>query len=164
MKPVVLLLAVYALACDTAPNNKLPAVDSAAPAPADTTRITDNSKVKDTTRLGGVWFLQPVLASDTATGKVPRIEFNLDSKRFSGNTGCNNMSGTFVYTDSTLTLNQPVLTKMNCVGYNERAFLESLLRANHYRFDNGMLVLLFNQTELSRWTRKVMPKPVVNKT
>ena len=75
------------------------------------------------------------------------------------------MSGTFDYTDSTLSFSERIITtKMNCVGYNERAFIDNLLRTTHYRLQNGMLILLFNQTELSHWTRKVVPKPVSNKT
>ncbi len=50
---------------------------------------------------------------------------------------------------------------MACIGYNEKEFIESLLRANTYKLQNGILILMFNQTELSRWTRKVTPKPVI---
>jgi len=52
---------------------------------------------------------------------------------------------------------------MACVGYNEKEFIETLLRTNSYKLQSGTLILLFDQTELSRWTRKVVPKPVVNK-
>ena len=119
---------------------------------------------KDTTQLGGQWFLQPVLVSDTATGKIPRLVFDLSTKKFTGNTGCNSMSGQFEFTDSTLQFNQRIITtRMACIGYNEKEFLETLHRTNSYKLQGGTLILLFDQTELSRWTRKVMPKPVVNK-
>jgi len=75
------------------------------------------------------------------------------------------MSGTFNYTDTTLSFNKDIVsTKMACVGYNEKAFLENLLRTNTYKLENGILILMFEETELSRWTRKVMPKPVTNRT
>jgi heat shock protein HslJ len=75
------------------------------------------------------------------------------------------MSGTFDYTDSTLQFNQRIITtKMACIGYNEKAFLENLLRTNSYQLQSGLLILMFDQTELSRWTRKVAPRPVSNKT
>lgn len=152
------------LSCSGSPNNKLPTYDSANQAKKDTP-IAQAPIPADTTKLSGLWFLQPVLASDTAMGKIPRLEFNLATKRFTGNTGCNGMSGTFDFTDSTLQFNQRIITtKMACVGYNEKAFLENLLRTNNYRLQNGMLILMFDQTELSRWTRKVAPKPVSNKT
>jgi heat shock protein HslJ len=153
------------LSCNSSPNNRLPAYDSTNEAIKDTPLAQAPAPVQqDTTKLGGLWFLQPVLASDTATGKIPRLEFNLSGKRFTGNTGCNNMSGSFDFTDTTLQFNHRITTtKMACVGYNEKAFLESLLRTNSYKLQNGILILMFNQTELSRWTRKVAPKPVINK-
>lgn len=164
MRPFTLIF-MLVLSCNSSTNNHLPANDSTKPAKKDTPIAQAPAKLpKDTTKLSGLWFLQPVLPSDTATGKIPRLEFNLASKRFAGNTGCNNMSGSFDFTDTTLQFNQRIVTtKMVCVGYNEKAFLESLLRTNSYRLQNGMLILMFDQTELSRWTRKVAPKPVINK-
>ena len=118
----------------------------------------------DTGKLGGTWFLVAALPSDTAAGKIPTINFDETSKNFSGNTGCNNMRGNFSFTDSTLKINEQIITtKMACPGYNEDAFLKSLPKANGYRFENGMLVLLSDQTELSRWTRKPV-KPAIKTT
>lgn len=164
MKPFTLLVSIMVLSCNGSPGNNLPTPDSTEHAKIDTPPAQAPVPVKDTSKLDGLWFLQPMLVSDTATGKIPRLEFNLATKRFTGNTGCNNMSGSFDFTDSTLQFNQRIITtKMSCVGYNEREFLESLLRTNSYRLQNGMLILMFNQTELSHWTRKVTPKPVINK-
>jgi heat shock protein HslJ len=165
MKPLILIVAFSMLSCNSTPSNRLPRVDSSATVLNDTPPPQRDTTIKDTTRLGGRWFLQPMLVSDTVTGKIPRLELDLSSKRFTGNTGCNNMSGTFDYTDSSISFNERIVTtKMNCVGYNEKAFIENLLRTNRYRLQNGMLILMFNQTELSHWTRKVVPKPVSNKT
>lgn len=169
MRPFTLLISIMVLSCNGSPGNNLPTHDSTKQEKIDTSIDTSVTQVPqpqpDTTKLDGLWFLQPVLASDTATGKIPRLEFNLKTKRFTGNTGCNNMNGSFDFTDTTLQFNQQIITtKMACVGYNEKAFLENLLRTNSYRLQNGILILLFNQTEVSRWTRKVAPKPVVNKT
>jgi len=117
----------------------------------------------DTDRLGGKWFLQPVLPSDTATGKVPYIGFDMKKGRFTGHTGCNNMSGKFTVTGKTLRFDSNMITtKMACVGYNESAFIKSLLRTNGYKFDNGVLVLLIDGTELSRWSRK-LPRPIIHR-
>jgi len=163
MKPLIIIATCIGLACQSSSTNKLPASDSTQAIVKDTPARPE--KIRDTTKLGGLWFLQPVLASDTATGKIPRIVIDLRSKRFEGNTGCNEIKGTFEYTDSSFTSNRNITTtKMNCVGYNEKAFLENLLRTNRYRLENGMLILMFDETELSRWTRKVVPKPVSNKT
>src|SRR6185437_10452088 len=100
---------------------------------------------RDTTTLGGIWYLQPVLASDTAAGKRPFLVFDLGKTRFSGNTGCNSMHGTFWFSkeDSSLSFADKIsLTKMACPGYNEQAFLKSLHSAGRYRLQNGVLTLL----------------------
>lgn len=169
MKIQILILTLSILGCNNnSAGNKQPNSDSATNSMQDTPSqpaTSDTTAMKDTTTLAGTWFLQPVLTSDTATGTVPRLQFNLNDRRFTGHTGCNNMSGSFNYTDTSLSFNKDIVsTKMACVGYNEKAFLENLLRTNTYKLENGMLILMFGEQELSRWTRKVMPKPVSNKT
>jgi heat shock protein HslJ len=164
MRPFTLLLSIMVLSCNGSPGNNLPTTDSTANAKTDTPLAQVPVPEKDTTKLGGIWFLQPVMASDTAVGKIPRLDLNLSTKKFTGNTGCNNMNGAFDFTDTTIQFNQRIVTtRMACVGYNEKEFIESLLRANTYKLQNGMLILMFDQTELSRWTRKVEPKPIINK-
>lgn len=110
-----------------------------------------------TAALQGKWYLQAVMASDTATGKVPEIIFDVDPGHFSGNTGCNSMRGNVRVTDSTITFDgQIVTTKMRCVGYNESAFLKNLVRSNGYKIQNGMLILTIDGTEISRWSREII--------
>jgi heat shock protein HslJ len=112
----------------------------------------------DTTTLGGVWYLQPVLPSDTAAGKSPMLDLNLAKSRFLGNTGCNSMNGVFWFSknDSSLSFSDKIVTsRMSCTGYNERAFIKSLLSAGRYRLRNGVLTLLSDDNaELSHWVRK----------
>lgn len=120
--------------------------------------------IKDTTILGGTWYLQPVLASDTAAGEVPTLDFDMQKTLFTGNTGCNKMRGTFWYStqDSSLSFSDKfITTKMFCPGYAEKAFITSLNHTNHYMLKNGMLILKADNTELSKWTRK---PPVAEKT
>lgn len=117
----------------------------------------------DTTSLGGSWYLQPVLAADTAAGKTPTLQLNLEKSRFSGNTGCNSMHGQFWFskTDSSLSFGDKIdMTKMACTGYNEPAFLKSLKNTSHFRLQNGVLTLLADdRAELSRWMRKPANPP-----
>jgi heat shock protein HslJ len=130
------------------------------------TPVTKVVSEPDTTTLAGTWYLQPVLASDSATGKLPFLRFEISKTHIYGNTGCNNLTGVFWYSDkdSSLSFNEKfVTTKMSCTGYNEQAFLKSLLSTNHYRLKKGMLILLSDQTELSRWTRKINPAPKTGK-
>jgi heat shock protein HslJ len=123
----------------------------------DTNGAMASDKTPDTTTLGGGWYLQAVLASDTASGTLPTLWFNMAKTHFSGNTGCNEMNGIFWYSDKDSSLSfsdKFVNAKMSCPGYNEKAFITSLMHANHYRLEKGMLILLTDNTELSRWTRK----------
>lgn len=132
----------------------------------DTTVAVAAVKTPDTTTLAGEWYLLPVLASDTAAGKIPMLRFDLAKTHFSGNTGCNAMNGIFWYSnkDSSLSFSDKfVTTKMSCPGYNEPAFIKSLMNANHYRLEKGMLILLTDRTELSKWIRKPASLPKTEK-
>jgi heat shock protein HslJ len=107
----------------------------------------------------GKWYLIPVLPSDSSTGHLPEIEFNIKESHFSGSTGCNRMSGSFLITDTSLHFSDKmVTTRMYCAGYNEPAFLQNLLRVNRYKIESGQLIFLFGEEEVFRWSRKV-PKP-----
>jgi len=134
----------------------------------DTAKMTSAPVIRepDTTTLAGIWFLQPVLASDTAAGKTPFLRFDIGKTRISGNTGCNSLNGAFWFSDkdSSLSFNEKFVTsKMVCTGYDEKAFLKSLLSTNHYRLWKGMLILMVDQTELSRWVRKPATAPKSDK-
>lgn len=108
----------------------------------------------DTVTIEGKWKLMPVMASDTAAGKIPEINFELKTNRFSGNSGCNSMSGSFMIKQDALSFDKNInTTKMACAGYNEKAFLESLARTNRYQIKNGVLQLMYNTTILSKWVR-----------
>jgi heat shock protein HslJ len=129
---------------------------------ADTaTTVAAALRIADTTSLGGPWVLQPVLDSDTATGKIPWLDLDLAKSKFTGNTGCNTMHGQFWFskTDSSLSFGDKVAAgKMACPGYNEPAFLKSLSNTTHFRLRNGILTLLADDNmELSRWTRRPAP-------
>jgi heat shock protein HslJ len=142
---------LFLLACQTPtavpPHQADPAtVAAAAPQP------------RDTTTLDGTWYLLPVLASDTATGKIPWLTLTLAKSRFTGNTGCNSMHGKFWFSksDSSLSFGDKfVLSKKACPGYNEPAFLKSLGNTTHYKLRNGILTLIGDdRSELSRWMRQ----------
>lgn len=120
--------------------------------------LSPATRPADTTTLNGRWFLQAVLPSDTAAGKIPNITFTVKDYRFTGNTGCNKMEGTFKLTGKSLKFDAYIKRgKKICTGYNEEAFIKSLLQANNYKFEKGVLILMFDATELSRWTRAPTP-------
>lgn len=115
------------------------------------------------TTLAGTWVLQPVLPSDTATGKIPTLTFNLATRKFTGNTGCNSMSGHFFLSGDSLTFDENMITtKKACSGYNEKAFIGNLIKTNRFKIEDGVLQLMNDQTILSKWKRKV--DATMNKT
>jgi heat shock protein HslJ len=117
--------------------------------------LIERTIVTDTETLSGAWELMPILASDTASGRLAHINFDTKANRFTGNTGCNTMGGSFYHDNDSLVFNSvQVFTKMDCTGYNEKAFVENFSRTNHYRIENGVLELLTGQTILSKWVRK----------
>jgi heat shock protein HslJ len=120
------------------------------------------SEMQDTVSLAGEWFLVPVLASDTAAGKLPSIRFNLALRKFSGFTGCNQMSGSFTLQADQLHLDQNIsFTKTVCPGYNEKEFITNLLRVDHYKIKEGVLWLTTDQTPIAKWMRKPDSKSVL---
>ena len=134
----------------------LVSVVSAQVQPDSTTVI--HKKPQGVNALKGRWYLQPVLASDTATGHIPEIQFDISQNLFTGNTGCNRISGSFVATDSSLQFNNKMITtRMTCTGYNESAFIQNLLRVDSYKFRRGVLILTVDGMEVFRWTRKIIP-------
>lgn len=113
------------------------------------------------TSIEGHWYLQPQLPSDTSAGRIPQITFTVTENKFFGNTGCNSMTGMFVKKGDSLRFDERMVsTRMLCTGYNEKAFIDNLLRTNRFEIKNGVLLLLENQTVLSKWVRKLEDQPV----
>jgi|GEM_PF-842775 len=105
--------------------------------------------------LNGTWYLIPLLASDTAAGKLPFLTINLKKKQFTGNDGCNDISGTFVTAEDKLTFSDNIKgTKIECKGYDEKAFLHNFLLTSNYKIEDGTLSLMNGKTVLSKWSRK----------
>jgi heat shock protein HslJ len=123
--------------------------------------ISCAAMIKADTSLNGQWYLVPVLPTDTAAGRYPTISFNIAKGTFTGHTGCNRMSGSFRRTDTSLVISENIMmTKMACPGYNEAAFIKALLNTNRYKKEDSVLILMFDQTQLSKWTRKPYHAPV----
>ncbi len=154
--PALVLLACQNPAAAPAKQQDTPATVAMAPQ-----NVPAAPRIADTTSLGGTWVLQPVLDSDTATGKIPWLDLDPAKAKFTGNTGCNTMHGQFWFskTDSSLSFGDKVAAgKMARPGYNEPAFLKSLSNTTHFRLRNGILTLLADDNmELSRWTRRPPP-------
>ena len=118
-----------------------------------------NNKSWSVSDLDGKWYLQIVSVNDSSNNRIPEIQFDTKQNRFSGTTGCNQMSGSFIADDSTLHFNDKMITtRMFCPGYNETAFLQNLLKIDGYQFRNGWLILTSKNAVISRWNRKKLTR------
>jgi heat shock protein HslJ len=164
MKSIGTAFLLFLLACQNGgggnSGQQADTATAASPAPA--------PPAPDTTSLGGRWYLQPVLPSDTATGKTPWLDLNLDPSRFTGNTGCNSIHGKFYFskTDNSLSFGDKIaISKKTCPGYNEPVFLKSLMKTTRYKLHNDTLTFVADDhSELSRWLRKPATTPKALKT
>ncbi len=135
--------------------NNIPLVNSDSTIVKTDTVPSGNDASKNET-LQGEWYLQPVLPSDTAAGKIPTLKFDLKTNRVSGNTGCNSFGGSFMIKGSALSFSPNMIsTRMACPGYNEKAFLDNLIKTNRYEIKEGVLQLMYNTTILSNWRRQI---------
>jgi heat shock protein HslJ len=153
MKSIATVFILFLLACQSGGSG-----NSGQQSDTATAAITaPKPPAPDTTSLSGRWYLRPVLPSDTVTGKIPWLDLNLDRSRFTGNTGCNSIHGKFYFskTDSSLSFGDKIaISKMACPGYNEPAFLKSLMKTMRYKLHNDTLTFIADDhSELSRWCR-----------
>jgi heat shock protein HslJ len=119
-----------------------------------TTDSTDK-KSRSISDLEGKWYLQILHENDSSNNRIPEVQFDIKQNRFSGTTGCNQMSGSFSATDSTLHISDKMITtRMFCPGYNETGFLQNLLKIDGYHFKNGWLILTSKNDVISQWSRK----------
>lgn len=99
-----------------------------------------------------------LFASDNNWAKAPVINFNLNNKTFSGNSGCNTISGKFTINDNYLGFDKEILsTKMACTdansNRNEKSFLSALLKINKYTLNKDELELGQGEIVLMKFKR-----------
>ncbi|WP_130804185.1 META domain-containing protein [Acinetobacter ihumii] len=76
--------------------------------------------------------------------KIPQIQFDAASKRFSGSDGCNQIMGSFNTSDDNLSLGQIATTKMMCTDANSLTatqYQQALAKVARYRVSSELLVL-----------------------
>jgi heat shock protein HslJ len=116
-------------------------------------------KTQTMSQLDGKWYLQRDMTNDSSNTRIPEIRFDIMQNRFSGNTGCNQMSGNFLATERTLHISDKMITtRLFCPGYDEMSFLKNLLKADGYHFNEGYLILTSGDSIVSRWSRKTTPQ------
>lgn len=87
--------------------------------------------------------------------RVPEMRINPALGVFTGNTGCNSMSGTFNFSGNEMKFNNRIRTsKMACNEYDESGFIQALTRVNNYTISNDLLELKEGDKVLMSFRRK----------
>lgn len=82
--------------------------------------------------------------------RIPTVTLNATNLIFTGNTGCNSMSGSFNFNNQNIQFGKNIITsKMSCNEYNETGFLSSLKKADSYTLNGNVL-------ELKQGNNKIM--------
>jgi heat shock protein HslJ len=121
------------------------------------------SSMTNPSKLTGNWELNYMSGSQIAfdglyPNKKPTITFDTINNRVSGNTSCNNFSGSLKVYDNQINFTEPmVMTKKMCLdGNGETVFLETLKKINSYSItDEGKtLNFITGDIAMMRFTKK----------
>lgn len=111
--------------------------------------------------LNGRWRLAVFMPSQKKTlaevfgERVVEMQFDVATNRVTGNTGCNQFSGTYTADTAHLTFpDKRVLTRMACPGYDENLFLNALNQVNRYRLIESELELRQNDTIIMIFSKR----------
>ena len=105
--------------------------------------------------LTGLWELQKLWGTDNKWTTAPYLDIDFDNKTFTGNTGCNAVSGKFTADEYYIAVDKEIIsTRMACPGNIEKSFLSVLLKINKFVVTNGGLELSQNDIVLMKFGRK----------
>ena len=116
----------------------------------------------DSSILTGTWELNyisgPRIAFDSLyPNKTPTITFDVVGNRVSGNTSCNNFTGSLKADGNKISFTDPMaLTRMICMdGNGENVFLETIKKINTWSVTDGnTLNLIMDDIALMRFTKR----------
>jgi heat shock protein HslJ len=96
--------------------------------------------------------MKEVPVQQSGTRRDAYLEFHEGEKRFSGNGGCNQVSGNYVLDKRELSFNDVISTKMSCPDIEfETLFLQLLSEVDRYEMENDDIVMKDGKKELLRF-------------
>ena len=97
--------------------------------------------------LKGKWKVSKLIGIDSIP-KSPTLVIDLDTKKISGNAGCNNYGVSFKIDENQIKFETPFATKMYCTNMQiEKAFFDCLQKTSSYQIENGKLKLFSSENE-----------------
>ena len=92
--------------------------------------------------LTGNWELKSLWGVEEDKVSKAFINMNFETKSFTGNTGCNNISGTFSFKEELLIIDKNIsIDKNNCPAYMDKKFVSMLMKINKFQIQNNALEL-----------------------
>jgi len=102
--------------------------------------------------INDIWILEFIKGVDynpkTQTDLRPTIEIHLKDNKVTGNTGCNNMNGSFTVEEDQIKFSDIITTKKFCSDGIEQEFLIALGMVNNYKIEKMKLHLYQDDEKL----------------
>lgn len=98
--------------------------------------------------LSGNWILNHISKESGTTldkgfpSKKPTLTLESVSKKMTGNTGCNQMFGSFTTQQNKLSFKDVGSTKMYCQEVKENEYLQMISKVDSYKIENNQLILM----------------------
>lgn len=124
--------------------------------------ITVSCAKKDTAEqlYGTTWELEYISGPRIAfeglfPDKKPQLTFNKETKKATGNNGCNGYAAEFTLgEENAISFGEPGPTTMMYCGQGEQEFLKTIKKINKYSFDeDGKLNLLMDDVTMMRFKK-----------
>ncbi|WP_206367254.1 META domain-containing protein [Sphingobacterium sp. SGR-19] len=115
--------------------------------------------VDQSDKLAGTWELDYILEheinfDELYSGRKPTITFNVAEKKVSGNSSCNNFSGSVNMDGHTISFGPMMSTKMACPGNGEQVFFKNLERVTSFDVRDSTLTMIMDDMVVMRWQQK----------
>ena len=82
------------------------------------------------------------------------LSFSMSDSSYSGNNGCNMISGNFSVSQDIVTFGEGLSTRKFCQGVNEQTFNNILISTNRMQIKKDILILFKNDIKLAEFTKE----------
>lgn len=86
--------------------------------------------------------------------KKPTITFNKDTKKVTGNSGCNGYAANFILNGNQISFGEPGISTMIYCGDGEKFFLNTIKKVERFEIDDqGKLNLMYGKIPVMRFKK-----------
>ncbi len=91
---------------------------------------------------------------ENSTFASATLSFSISDSSYSGNNGCNMISGKLFFTHDKVSFGEGLSTRKFCQGIDEHKFNETLRSTNRMKLSNNVLFLFENDKKLAEFVGK----------